>query len=446
MSVIQMVSAKDVPASFYEPRVFSDELTGGNVTSVVSDILTQVRQNGDAALFQLSAKFDKCELDSLQISAEDLLDAEQSLKNENPDLYNALCRSRDLAFKFARSQRKSFDDFEEELEPGLFTGQRNIPVERAGLYVPAGRFPLLSSVIMTSQPALAAGCDDVILCTPPRKHPDGSNKPYADKGIMAAASICGVKRVFACGGSQAIGAMAYGTETIPRCDVIVGPGNKFVTEAKRLVYGTVGIDMLAGPSEVLIISDGSGKAEWVAADMLAQAEHDVDAQAVLVTPNVEFAEKVIKAIEEQLAVLDTSATAKESLSRSGKIIITESLDEGVQIANRKAPEHLELALDEGPELDRLSVAVRNYGSLFLGHGAAEVLGDYAAGLNHTLPTSMSARFTGGLSVRCFLKTVTTLRTEQGAKGQQDSAFAASVMGEAEGLVAHAQAAKFRLEK
>lgn len=238
--------------------------------------------------------------------------------------------------------------------------------------------------------------------------------------------------------------MAYGTQSVPRCDVVVGPGNKFVAEAKRLVYGTVGIDMLAGPSEVFIVADGTANPAWVAADMLAQAEHDADAQAVLATPDRELAEKVVLELEGQLPSLDTAATASESLARNGRIIMTGSLDEAVRIANRKAPEHLELALDEGPELDRLASMARNYGSLFLGHGAAEVLGDYAAGLNHTLPTSMWARFTGGLSVRCFLKTVTTLRAEQGSNGQQESARAAAELGDAEGLRAHARAARLRL--
>ncbi len=446
MALIQINKTIDVPDSFFEPRIFSDEVTGSDVAAVVADVLRQVRQKGDVALKTFSFSFDKVELDSFQIDSADLDFAVESLKKENPPLYAALCRSRDLALRFARRQRKSFDDFEEELEPGLFTGQRNIPVECAGLYVPAGRFPLLSSVVMTSQPALAAGCEEVVLCTPPRPHPDGSKKPYADKGIMAAAALCGVDRVFACGGAQAIAAMAYGTESIPKCDVVVGPGNKFVAEAKRQLYGSVGIDMLAGPSEVFIIADNSANPEWVAADMLAQAEHDIDAQAILATPDSDFAEKVVKELERQISLLDIAETARCSLERNGRIIITDSLDQAALIANQKAPEHLELALNEGSNLNRISVVVRNYGSLFLGHGSAEVLGDYAAGLNHTLPTSSTARFTGGLSVRCFLKTVTTLRVEQDSQGQQASVAAAEQLGIAEGLCAHAQAARIRYKK
>ena len=261
---------------------------------------------------------------------------------------------------------------------------------------------------------------------------------------MAAAAICGADKVFACGGAQAIAAMAYGTESIPPCDVIVGPGNKFVAEAKRMIYGHSGIDMIAGPTEVFIIADDSANPAWVAADMLAQAEHDVDAQAVLATPSMSLAKKVEEELKKQLEALPTKANATESLARHGKIIITKDLSQACEIANKKAPEHLELALDAGKERDALVEQAHNYGSLFIGHESAEVLGDYAAGLNHTLPTSMAARYTGGLSVRHFLKTVTTLRT-QDPKGQgyADSLAAAAVLGDTEGLAGHAQAARIR---
>lgn len=439
MSSIKILSASELDSDFFEPRTFSDD-----TASVVADIICQVRREGDTALHQLAARFDPATPEQLEIAPEDLATAAEDLRCQRPELYEALCYSRDLALRFARRQRQSFDDFEEELEPGLITGQRSIPVDRAGLYVPAGRFPLLSTVIMTAAPALAAGCGQVLLCTPPRPHPDGSGKPYADPGILATAHLCGVHRVFACGGAQAIAAMAYGTESIPRCDVIVGPGNKFVAEAKRQVYGTVGIDMLAGPTEVFIIADDSAHADWVAADLLAQAEHDPDAQAVLATPSQELAQAVARQLELQLETLPTAETARTSIQRNGCIIITKDLEEAACLANRKAPEHLELALDDGPQLEALVAMVHNYGSLFIGHGSAEVLGDYAAGLNHTLPTSTSARFAGGLSVRCFLKTVTTLRTVPGSQGQRRSATAAGLLGDAEGLAAHAKAARIRL--
>ena len=389
--------------------------------------------------------------------------AAEKLEKENHDLYKSLLYSHDLAMEFAVKQRKSFTDFETELRPGLFTGQKTLAVDRAGAYVPAGRFPLLSTVIMTLTPAAAAGVKDVILCTPPRVHPDDKasaekagtgvsgkayigGKPYADEGIMAAAYICGATKVFACGGAQAIAAMAFGTESIPRVDVIVGPGNKFVAEAKKLVYGTVGIDMVAGPTEVFIIADSSANPAWVAADLLAQAEHDIVAQPVLATPDENLAKAVAEEIEKQLASLETKETASASINNCGRIIITDSLEQAAEFANRKAPEHLELAMEDSEARQKIQNLVHNYGSLFIGHTAAEVFGDYAAGLNHTLPTSGSARFTGGLSVRCFLKTVTTLRAKNGSEGAVASAKASGFIGDAEGLAAHARAARIRLEQ
>ncbi len=454
--MIKIQKAEDVEDSFFNGRNFGASL------DLVRDVLKDVQERGDVALHEYSAKFDVSAPQSFEIPQEELKAAAEKLHRENPALYDALCYSRDLALRFAKKQRESFDDFETELEPGLFTGQKNIAVERAGVYVPAGRFPLMSTMVMTVAPAVAAGVKDIILCTPPRVHPDDraaaqsagqglSGKPfmggkaYADENIMAAAYLCGVTRAFACGGSQAIAALAFGTESIPAVDVIVGPGNKFVAEAKKLVYGTVGIDMLAGPTEVFIIADSSAKPAWVAADLLAQAEHDVVAQPVLATPDETFAKKVAEEIEKQLATLATRGTAEQSVNTYGRIIITKDLVQAAELANRKAPEHLELALSAGEERDKLVSLVHNYGSLFIGHDAAEVFGDYAAGLNHTLPTSGSARFTGGLSVRVFLKTVTTLRVEAGSKGAVASAQASAQLGDAEGLAGHARAARLRLE-
>jgi len=269
-------------------------------------------------------------------------------------------------------------------------------------------------------------------------------KTVSVENIMAAAYICGVTKAFACGGSQAIGAMAFGTQTIPRTDVIVGPGNKFVAEAKKMVYGTVGIDMVAGPTEVFIIADESADPAWVAADLLAQAEHDVVAQPVMATTSKKLAEQVADEIEKQLETLSTKETARKSIENCGLIILCDSLEQAAEAANRKAPEHLELAMNEGEERNKIASLCHNYGSLFIGHSSAEVFGDYAAGLNHTLPTSGSARFTGGLSVRVFLKTVTTLRTVEGSKGAVASATAAGYLGDAEGLAGHARAARIRL--
>lgn len=453
--MIKILKASELEESFFEGRDFGDSI------DVVKDVLRDVKTMGDKALSDYGAKFDVSAPAHFEIPQNELKAAAEKMKHENPGLYESLCYSRDLAKKFAERQRQSFDEFEIELAPGLFTGQKNIPVDRAGVYVPAGRFPLLSTVIMTVVPAKAAGVGQVVMCTPPRVHPEEledakaqgtgipgkpfvGGRPYADEGIMAAAFICGADKVYACGGSQAIGAMAFGTESIPKADVVVGPGNKFVAEAKRLVYGTVGIDMLAGPTEVFAIADDSANPKWLAADLLAQAEHDIVAQPILATDSEEIAKAVQEEIEAQLNDLPTAETARQSVDTYGKIILVSSIEEACEIANKKAPEHLELAMNPGENLEAAKKLVHNYGSLFIGHGSAEVFGDYAAGLNHTLPTSGSARFTGGLSVRAFIKTVTTLRTIEGKEGVLASAKAAGILGDAEGLAAHARAARIRI--
>ena len=455
--MIKIQKYAEVEPDFFKGRNFGDS------NEVVNTVLNEVMNKGDAALRVYGQKFDVAVPANFEVPQEELKAAADKLKIEKRDVYDAIVYSHDLALKFAKLQRKSFTDFEEELAPGLITGQRTIPVERAGCYVPAGRFPLVSTVVMTVTPAVAAGVKEVMLCTPPRVHPDdkvaaGRNssgipgnayvggKPYADEGIMAAAYICGVNHLYAVGGSQAIGAMAYGTESVPKVDVIVGPGNKFVASAKKAVFGAVGIDMVAGPTEVLIIADKNANPAWVAADLLAQAEHDIVAQPILVTDSVEFAEKVSNQIESQLETLTTKAIARQSIDNYGKIILVDDLKEAVEVANRKAPEHLELALDDNDTRKKLEKEVHNFGSLFIGHYSAEVFGDYAAGLNHTLPTSGTAKYTGGLSVRVFLKTVTTLRTKEDAAGVVRSAVAAGFLGDAEGLAGHARAARIRIEK
>jgi len=456
--MIKIKKYSEIEDSFFNGRDFEN-----SANETVKSVLEEIKKKGDAALRIYGTKFDVSVPASFEIPQEELKAAAEKLKIQKRDLYDALVYSHDLALDFAKKQRQSFTDFEDELTPGVFTGQKTIPVERAGCYVPAGRFPLISTVIMTVTPAIAAGVKEVIMCTPPRIHPSDKDeagkqgtgvpghafiggKPYADEGIMAAAYICGVHHLYAVGGSQAIGAMAFGTESVPKADVIVGPGNKFVASAKREVYGTVGIDMVAGPTEVLIIADDSANPAWVAADLLAQAEHDVVAQPILVTNSSNIAVKVQEEIEKQLETLVTKEIARQSVDNCGVIIITDSLEECAEVANKKAPEHLELAMEAGDKRDNLEALVHNYGSLFIGHAAAEVFGDYAAGLNHTLPTSGSARFTGGLSVRMFLKTVTTLRVDPEKSGAHKSAVAAGFLGDAEGLAGHARAARIRIGK
>lgn len=445
-NLLKIIAAADIPESFWSFHRHSAGLEG------VLPIMEAVRSRGDAAIRETAAKFDRANPMKLEIPEADSVAAAARLVREDPSLYESVCLSRDLALRFAKLQRASFTDFETELSPGLFTGQRTIPASRVGAYVPAGRFPLISSVIMTVCPARAAGVDEIVVVSPPVPHPDSPDLPAVDWRILALARLCGADRVFALGGPHAIAALAYGTESVPRADVIVGPGNRYVTEAKRLAFGEVGIDLVAGPSEVMVIADSTARPDWVAADLLAQAEHDADALAVLVTTDRALADAVRAEVLSLVAPLPAGAAARASLAKSIAIVVSD-LDEAIRIANRKAPEHLELALESGAERDRLTGLARNYGSLFIGHGAAEVLGDYAAGLNHTLPTVGNARFTGGLSVRHFLKTVTTLRaaetTGSGASGLAErsgldaSLLAAQRMATAEGLEAHALAASRR---
>ncbi|MDR1318171.1 MAG: histidinol dehydrogenase, partial [Treponema sp.] len=384
--------------------------------AAVKEIIAAVRSEGDAALHRYASRFDRSSPEIFEVPAGAVEAERRKLYRDNPELARALELASDHLRRFSLEQKRQFADFEYEMAAGLFTGQRVIPVERAAVYVPAGRFPLVSTALMGLLPALCAGVGEVLLASPPME--DG----LPDRRILAAAGIAGVGiaaaaagaprlRVFALGGAQAIAALALGTESVPRCDVIAGPGNRYVAAAKRLLYGEAGIDFVAGPTDVLIIADGSAgsageAADLAAADMLAQAEHDPEARARLLVPNRETAEQVLAALERRLEKLSTAPTARASLEAGGLIVIYKDRDEAVRIANDIAPEHLELQVRGAEEwIPRL----KNYGSLFIGALSAEVLGDYSAGINHTLPTSGSARFTGGLSVRHFLKTVTTLR-------------------------------------
>jgi histidinol dehydrogenase len=413
---------------------------------VVKKIIEQVRANGDTAIRKYASKFDKSSPQRLEVP---LAEAKRAL-NQLRETDRALVDAMELAAlhikRFSDKQRGQFANFEFEMDTGLVTGQRIIPVQRAAIYVPGGRFPLFSSVLMCMIPAFCSGVEEVILSSPPMQ--DG----LPDKKILAAAMIASEithnnnVRIFAIGGAQAIAALALGTESVPRADVIAGPGNKFVATAKRLLFGEVGIDFIAGPTDVLIIADGRSSdgdiekaADLVAADMLGQAEHDPDARARALVPSKEFAEKITTAVERRLKTLSTEKTARASLDAGGLIIVYETQEEAIRIANTIAPEHLEL---QTADADSWIPKLKNYGSLFIGVNSAEVLGDYSAGINHTLPTKTSARFTGGLSVRHFLKTVTTLRCATG-EGFEKARDAAEILARAEGLEGHAQSAAAR---
>jgi histidinol dehydrogenase len=430
------------------------------VDAVVNEIIEAVMAEGDAAVRRYASRFEKEVPLAFEIPIEKAKEAWENLKAGDKELAGALTLAADHLRRFAELQKEQFKDFEAEIAPGLFAGQKVIPVDRAAIYVPAGRFPLISSSLMGLIPAAAAGVREKILVSPPG--PGG----VPDSRILAAAFLAGADRVFSIGGAQAIAALAFGTKTIPRADLIAGPGNKYVAAAKRLLFGKVGIDFVAGPTDVLIITDTAGKAansntdavgkteeaanliakaaDLIAADMLAQAEHDPDAKARALAPDREMAEQIVHALTKQLALLPTADTARASLKVGGLIIVYKSKDEAIGIANEIAPEHLELHVSQP---DEWIGGLKNYGSLFIRSYAAEALGDYSAGINHTLPTSGSARFTGGLSVRNFLKTVTSLRCTQayssGTSGYAEALAAAQIIARAEGLAGHAESAALR---
>lgn len=397
----------------------------------VREILAGVRRCGDTALREFTLQFDKVVLDSFKV---DNRHFEEGLNQLPAEDVRALERSVANLKAFAGRQLEQLRSFEFEIVPGVFTGQRVVPLDRVGVYVPGGRFPLVSSLLMGVVPARAAGVKEIVVCTPPR----GGGEVHP--AMLAAAAIAGVDEFYTLGGVQAVGAMAYGTETIKPVDKIVGPGNRYVAAAKKIVYGEVGIDFVAGPSEVMIIADGDANPEWIAADLLAQAEHDPLAVPVLVTLSAELGRRVGEVVERQLALLDTREIAVQSLERNGIIVLVETLEDAIDYADSRAPEHLELHVRE-PEaiVDRFT----SYGTLFIGSTAAEVFGDYSSGLNHTLPTSGAARYTGGLSVRDFVKVLTTLRATK--EGVSLIGRDAGRLARLEGLSAHAEAADLRLK-
>jgi histidinol dehydrogenase len=408
------------------------------LTEAVRRVINAVRCEGDAAVRCFAAQFDKSAPYTLEVPPDCVRAAYQKLERDNSELHWALSLAATHIRRFAKQQKAQFTDFEYQMEDGLVTGQRVIPVQRTAIYAPAGRFPLISTVLMGVIPALLAGVEELIVASPPLEN------GLPDERVMAATYMAtagaGNVRVFAMGGAQAIAALALGTETVPRVDVIAGPGNKYVATAKRLLYGETGIDFIAGPSDVLVIADApNANAELIAADLLAQAEHDPDARARALVPNSAFAALLAERLEARLGSLPTAQNARAALDAGGLIITYVAKEDAINIANTIAPEHLELQVVKP---DVWIPRLRNYGSLFIGSLAAEALGDYSAGINHTLPTAGSARFTGGLSVRYFLKTLTTLRCAP-ASGYDDARRAAQIIAQAEGLAAHAESAAIR---
>lgn len=411
-------------------EIFARVVPTVNVADVVSEIIENVKANGDKALFEYCKKFDGADLDSLLVTEEELNEAMASVE---PKFLDILERAAKNIRKFHEKQvRNSFIINDED---GILMGQKIIPVDRAGLYVPGGTAAYPSTVLMDSIPAKIAGVKEVVIVTPPNS--EGKVNPV----ILAAAKVAGVDKIFKVGGAQAVAALAYGTESVPKVDKIVGPGNAFVAEAKKQVFGQVSIDMIAGPSEILIIADGKNNPKHLAADLLSQAEHDKLASAVLVTDSEELAENVSKELEIQIPLLERAEIARASIDNNGKIIIADDLEKVIEIANEIAPEHLELCVENPFDcLDK----IRHAGSIFMGRNCPEALGDYFAGPNHTLPTGGTAKFSSPLSVDDFVKkTQYTYYTKDALnKVAEDVAYFAKK----EGLTAHARSAVIRTEE
>ena len=411
-------------------EIFARVVPTVDVAGIVTDIINNVRARGDAALYEYCEKFDQAKLDSLLVSPEEI---EEALGLVEPRFIEILKTAADNIRAFHEKQvRNSFIIND---RPGIVIGQKVIPVDRAGLYVPGGTAAYPSTVLMDAIPAKIAGVPEVVMVSPPGA--DGKINPVT----LAAAAIAGVDKIFKLGGAQAVAALAYGTESVPKVDKIVGPGNAFVAEAKKQVFGVVSIDMIAGPSEILIVADGKSDPRCVAADLLSQAEHDRLASAVLVTDDPDLAAAVQAELEVQIPQLSRADIARESIDRNGKIIVAEDLIAAIDISNELAPEHLELCVDN--PFDYLD-AIRHAGSIFMGRHTPEALGDYLAGPNHTLPTGGTAKFSSPLSVDDFVKKTQYSYFTRSALEQvaENVAFFA----EKEGLTAHAKSAVIRLEK
>lgn len=411
-------------------EIFARAVPAVNVSDIVSEIIENVKANGDKALFEYNKKFDKAEITELLVTEEEI---DEAFKSVSPKFVEILRKAAANIRKFHEKQvRNSYIINDED---GVVIGQKIIPVDRAGLYVPGGTAAYPSTVLMDSIPAKIAGCKEVVIVTPPNK--DGKINPV----ILAAAKIAGVDRIFKVGGAQAVAALAFGTETVPKVDKIVGPGNAFVAEAKKQVFGVVSIDMIAGPSEILIVADGKNNPKHLAADLLSQAEHDKMASAVLVTDSEELANKVSDELEKQIPLLERAEIARASIDVNGKIIIADSLTKVIEIANEIAPEHLELCVENPFDyLDK----IRHAGSIFMGRNCPEALGDYFAGPNHTLPTGSTAKFSSPLSVDDFIKKTQYIYYTKDAlkRVAGDVAYFA----QQEGLTAHARSALIRTEE
>ena len=423
--MIKILNMAEVPAE----EIFDRTIPQTNVAPAVSDIIANVRARGDEALREYTERFDKVLIDDFQVSEEEM---QEALALVDPEFVRVLERAASNIRTFHTAQVRT--SFVINDRPGVVMGQKIIPLDKVGLYVPGGTAAYPSTVLMDAIPAKIAGVPEVVMVTPPNAQ--GKVNP----AILAAAQVAGISKVFKVGGAQAVAALAYGTESIPAVDKIVGPGNAFVSEAKKQVFGKVAIDMIAGPSEILVVADGASNPRFVAADLLSQAEHDRMASAVLVTDSAALAEAVAVQLEEQIPLLERAEIARASIEANGKIIVAQSLSEAIEVANEIAPEHLELCVDN--PFDYLD-SIRHAGSIFMGRSCPEALGDYLAGPNHTLPTSGTAKFSSALSVDDFVKKSQYTYFTHEALGQVAKDI--DLFARQEGLTAHARSAMIRFE-
>ena len=431
IEIRQLSSSNDSFWKEMEQLLAWDTESDAQIFSTVSDILANVRKRGDAAVMELTQRFDNLEVSDfseLEMSADSLKQAYEGLPQEQKD---ALKVAVDRIRSYAEKQTMSSWEYTEE--DGTVLGQQVMPLDKVGLYVPGGKAAYPSSVLMNAIPAKVAGVEELIMVVPT---PSG----VVNDLVLASAYVSDVDRVFTIGGAQAVAALAYGTETIPQVDKIVGPGNIYVATAKRLVFGTVGIDMIAGPSEICVVCDGKTDPDWIAMDLFSQAEHDEDAQSILVSPDADFLEQVYASINRLIEEMPRKDIIQTSLTTRGALVHVKDMDEAIEVANYIAPEHLELSVDNAREVAK---SIRHAGAIFMGRYTAEALGDYCAGPNHVLPTSRTARFSSPLGVYDFQKRSSLIGCS--AEGASTLGQVASVLAHGEGLTAHARSAEYRIK-
>ncbi len=407
-----------------------ESVSDGQVNQTVNDIIADIRARGDAALLEFTQRFDAWEPADAAALSLPLGRLQQALDGLPADQREALQRSADRIRAYAEHQKMS--DWSYEEADGTLLGQQVKPLDRVGLYVPGGKAAYPSSVLMNAIPAKVAGVEELVMVVP-------TPRGELNELVLAAAAVSGVTHCFAVGGAQAVAALAYGTESVPMVDKVVGPGNIYVATAKRAVFGQVGIDMVAGPSEILIVCDGDTDPDWIAMDLFSQAEHDEDAQSILVSPDADFIAKVQQSIDRLLPTMERQEIIATALRERGALITVKDMDEAVEVANRIAPEHLELSVADPQAMAK---RINHAGAIFMGRYTAEALGDYCAGPNHVLPTSRTARFSSPLGVYDFQKRSSLIMAS--AQGASELGKVASVMARGEGLTAHARSAEYRV--